>query len=106
MDVSVNWRFIGKVGLDNNDADPSLHFASLGAYDSFDAQLPNISYIDLSAVWHAPWKGLDVRGGINNLLDKDPPLATFEITSGGAPNTYSTYDALGRQVYLAFTAKF
>ena len=40
------------------------------------------------------------------MFDKDPPLATVEITSGGAANTYSTYDAFGRQLFLAVTAKF
>jgi iron complex outermembrane receptor protein len=110
LDVGVNWRFIGKVGYEGNDPDPTLAAAGLtavgAAYNDFDKQLPNISYIDLFAVWNTPWKGLTVRGGINNILDKDPPLATFEITSGGAANTYSTYDALGRQIYLAVTAKF
>ena len=105
----MNWRFIGKVGYDGNDPDPTLHAAEeaiFGAYNDFDKKLPNMSYIDLFAVWNTPFKGLTVRGGINNILDKDPPLATFEITSGGAANTYSTYDSLGRQLYLAFTAKF
>ena len=109
LDVGMNWRFIGKVGYDANDSDPTLHAAQqaiLGAYNDFDKTLPNISYIDLFAVWNTPFKGLTVRAGINNVLDKDPPIATFEITSGGAANTYSTYDSLGRQLYLAFTAKF
>ena len=39
-------------------------------------------------------------------MDKDPPLVTSELTAGGDPNTYSTYDTLGRQIYAAFTAKF
>ena len=29
-----------------------------------------------------------------------------EIVSGGAPNYYEFYDGLGRQLYLAMTAKF
>lgn len=109
VDVGLNWRFIGKVGYDGNDSDPTLFRtgqATFGAYNEFDRTLPNVSYIDLFGSWNTPWEGLKVRGGINNLLDKDPPLATFEIDSAGAANAYSTYDALGRQVYLAVTAKF
>jgi len=34
------------------------------------------------------------------------PLASYEIISGGAANTYSTYDQLGRQLFVSFTAKF
>jgi iron complex outermembrane receptor protein len=103
--ASLSWRYIGRVGLDNNDSDPTLHFASFGAYDYFNAHLPAISYLDLGATWNV-WKSLELRAGINNLLDKDPPLATFEIIAGGAANTYSTYDQLGRQIFLAFSAKF
>jgi hypothetical protein len=29
-----------------------------------------------------------------------------EITAGGANNTYETCDTLGRQLFVAFTAKF
>lgn len=43
---------------------------------------------------------------VNNILDKDPPIVTSEITAGGANNTYETYDTLGRQLFLALTAKF
>jgi iron complex outermembrane receptor protein len=108
VDAGLNWRFIGKVGYDGNDPDPTLNASGqniFGAYNDFDKQLPNISYIDVFASYEV-YKGIQIRGGINNVLDKDPPLATFEITSGGAANTYSTYDSLGRQLYLAVTAKF
>ena len=104
VDVGFNWRFISKVGLDNNDPDPSLSLAAEGAYNDVTPHLPNISYIDVFASWNV-WKDIQVRGGINNVLDKDPPLASFDLTSGGV-NWYSTYDSLGRQMYLAVTAKF
>jgi outer membrane receptor protein involved in Fe transport len=50
--------------------------------------------------------GSELRIGINNILDTDPPLATSEITAGGANNTYEIYDTLGRQLFVSFTAKF
>jgi len=92
-----------------SDADLSLAATGVDkfhAYNAFNANLPNMSYIDLFGTWNTPFKGLTLRAGIDNLLDKDPPLATTEIVAGGAANTYSTYDQLGRQVYLAFTEKF
>jgi outer membrane receptor protein involved in Fe transport len=104
-DLSVIWRFIGKVGNDNNDPNPLLAGNAYGAYDNAVRQIPNISYFDLAASWHA-MKGLDLRAGVNNLLDKDPPLVPLTIQPGGAANTYGTYDVLGRQIYIAFTAKF
>jgi iron complex outermembrane receptor protein len=51
-------------------------------------------------------KQLQLRAGVNNLFDKNPPIVTSEITAGGQANTYETYDTLGRQLYAAFSAKF
>ena len=105
LSVALTWRYLASVKEDNNDADPTLHFATYNAYDFAHAQIPSFSYLDLAANWTVN-KHLELRGGINNVLDKDPPLASVEIVSGGAANTYSTYDTLGRQLFLAFTAKF
>ncbi|MDP9008121.1 MAG: hypothetical protein M3N91_05350 [Pseudomonadota bacterium] len=44
--------------------------------------------------------------GANNILDKDPPVINTDIVSGGAANTYSIHDMFGRQLFVAFTAKF
>ena len=112
VQLAATWRFIGKVSLDNNDPNPLLNGHSYlnqqtggPAFNYFDARLPNVSYIDLAATWQA-YKGVEIRAGMNNILDKDPPLVTSEITAGGANNTYETYDTLGRQLFVAFTAKF
>ena len=51
-------------------------------------------------------KAVQIRAGANNILDKDPPLLDTNVVSGGAANTYSTYDMFGRQLFVAFTAKF
>lgn len=105
VDLTLSWRYIGKVSLDQNSPDPTLNFASFGVYDSFNREISGYSYLDLAVAWNV-YKGVQIRGGVNNLLDKDPPVVTSEITAGGAANTYETYDLLGRQLYLAVTAKF
>ena len=106
VDASLNWRFIGKVGNDNNDPQPQLHLVAYqGSFDQDLQQIPNISYVDLSFGYRG-WKGVDIRGGVNNLFDRNPPLVPLAIQPGGAPNTYGTYEALGRQLYLALSAKF
>jgi outer membrane receptor protein involved in Fe transport len=102
---SLTWRYIGKVSQDNNTADPTLHFATSGAYDFFNATIPSFSYLDLEATWHAN-KNLTIRAGANNVLDKDPPLLNSQIVAGGAANTYDVYDMFGRQLFVAFTARF
>ena len=107
VDASLNWRFIGKVGNDNNDPNPLLHYVVEGAFDFQSAQAPNISYIDLQLAWHTPLKGLDIRAGVDNLFDRDPPILVLPAYYGaGYANTAPAYDTLGRQLYVAFTATF
>lgn len=105
LSLSATWRFLGGVKLDNNDSNPLLAGSALGGPATFRAKMPAVSYLDLSASWDLS-KHLQLRGGVNNAFDRDPPLASFELVSGGAPNYYEFYDGLGRQVFLAMTAKF
>jgi outer membrane receptor protein involved in Fe transport len=102
---SLTWRYIGKVSQDNNTGDPTLHFNTWGAYDYFNATIPSYSYLDLEATWHVN-KILTVRAGANNVLDKDPPVVDNFLVQGGGANTYDIYDMFGRQLFIAFTAKF
>jgi iron complex outermembrane recepter protein len=112
FDVALTWRFIGSVKLDNNDSDPTLQGAEHRdpgtgepLYKAFGAEFPTFSYFDLAGTWNAT-EDIQLRLGINNVLDKDPPLGTVEVVGGGAANTYSTYDIMGRQVFMSATAKF
>lgn len=112
VEIFATWRFISAVGLDNNDPNPLLYGHTFlnqntggPTYNTFEGRLPSFSYIDLTAAWTIT-KGIELRAGINNLLDKDPPLVTSEVTASGANNTFETYDTLGRELFVAFTAKF
>ena len=105
VSASMTWRYIGRVGQDNDDPDPTLHYATWGAYDIFNRSIPSYSYLDLEATWHVN-KNLTVRAGANNVLDKDPPVVDSFIVAGGAANTYDIYDQFGTQLFVAFTAKF
>jgi outer membrane receptor protein involved in Fe transport len=104
---SAQWRYIGASSLDSNTGNPELVNSTYGpgAYDSFDARLPSISYLDLTAAWQLT-KNLSIHGGVNNVLDKDPPLINEYNTPESVPNTFPTYDVLGRVMFFAFTAKF
>ncbi|MEP6549268.1 MAG: TonB-dependent receptor [Gammaproteobacteria bacterium] len=105
VSASLTWRYIGSVSQDNNSGDPTLHFATFGAFDFYNARIPSFNYIDLEATWNVN-KILQIRAGANNVLDKDPPIINTDIAPGGAANTYSAYDMFGRQLFVAFTAKF
>jgi iron complex outermembrane receptor protein len=114
--LSMQWRFIGPTSFDNNSTNPLLQGAEEAPqepaapppyYDQYNARIPGYSYLDLTAVWHA-LANLEVRAGVTNLLDKDPPLIpSLDITGNAGPaNSWGTYDYLGRQLFVAFTAKF
>jgi iron complex outermembrane recepter protein len=105
--LSAQWRYIGRTGFDNNDSNPQLFGQELGIYEPYLTHIAPYSYLDLSGVWKvAP--GFQIRAGINNLFDKDPPFIPSGDISGnsGGINSYQTYDLQGRQVFVAFTAKF
>ncbi|MEP6885302.1 MAG: TonB-dependent receptor [Gammaproteobacteria bacterium] len=102
IELAALWRYIGSVKLDSNSSDPSL---SNGLYDAFDARLPGISYLDLSMSWKVI-PNLEIRAGLNNALDKNPPIVSANVVVSGAANSLPTYDQLGRELFVAFTAKF
>jgi outer membrane receptor protein involved in Fe transport len=103
--LSANWRFIGAVTFDNNNANPLLMFAEEGAYDFTQARIPNTSYFDFSFQWPV-WRDVQIGGGVNNAFDRNPPVIGSEVTGTGSSNTYPTYDLLGREVFINFSAKF
>lgn len=106
VSVSARWRYLASVKLDSNDrSQPALYS---GTYDAYDARIPAFNYLDLSASWTVG-DHLTVVGGINNVLDRDPPLLSHSVIyddyGGGNENIYTAYDTLGREFFLTLTAK-
>jgi len=104
MDLSLTWRHIDEVKLDRSDANPLLS----GAFSPIDASMAARDYFDVAASWDIT-KQLTVRGGINNLFDKDPPIVNSSVLAAvfGNGNTYpQVYDALGRRVFVNVSYKF
>ena len=102
VEASLQWRYIGPVSLDSNTSDPTL---GNGGFDAFDARLPAINYIDLFGSWTVI-DGVEIRAGVNNVADKDPPIVSSNVAASGAANSFPTYDQLGRQFFVAFTLKY
>ena len=100
--VSGQWRYIGSTELDSNTSNPLLNN---GVYNTLNARVGSVSYLDLSAIWTLN-KTLELRAGVNNVLDRDPPVIPAEITGTGSGNVYPNYDTLGREVFVGFTARF
>lgn len=101
--ISLNWRYIGATNLTNNASDPFL----TGTPSSFNARIKAYSYFDLAGTVKVQ-KGIVFRAGVNNLLDKDPPIiAQGLLASFGNGNTYpGMYDVVGRSVFIGLTAEF
>jgi outer membrane receptor protein involved in Fe transport len=106
VSAALTWRYIGAVSQDANTGNPLLANPNY-AYDAYNANISAQNYLDMEVSWH-PIKELTVRAGANNLLDKDPPLLVSQagLIAGGAANTSDAYDIFGRQLFVAFTAKF
>ena len=102
VDVSLTWRHIDSVLFDRTSSNPLLS----GNVNPVDRELAAQNYIDLAASW-AVTKNFTLRGGINNITDRDPPLSAQVGAGFGNGNTYpQVYDALGRRVFMSVTAKF
>jgi outer membrane receptor protein involved in Fe transport len=103
-----DWRHHFRVGWETPwNVDLSLTWRYFAAVTNIvDATRPNIDYgmgarsfVDLAANWAVTEKA-SVLLGINNVLDKDPPLSSAVGTTGNG-NTYpQTYDALGRWIFM------
>jgi len=99
---AATWRYFSEVEISRRSSQPALAGAAFPVQD-----LASRSYLDLSAAW-SPSERLTVRAGMNNALDKDPPLTTeTNANFGGLGNTYGGfYDNLGRQIFLNLTVDF
>ncbi|PQA87846.1 TonB-dependent receptor plug domain-containing protein [Hyphococcus luteus] len=86
-DISVFWRYLGGVG----------------GPETFDA----VNYVDFAAI-HPVNENVTLRFGVNNVLDKEPPLTSSAGPSiFGNGNTFpGVYDALGRYVFGGITLNF
>jgi outer membrane receptor protein involved in Fe transport len=119
LDVTLSWRHFDQVMLDQLSSNTAVLRAgpavglsnaealSQGIVSSTDAFLAKRDYIDLSASMDLS-KGLSLRVGANNLLDKSPPIFGSSNCAGGCNgNTFaSVYDVLGRYVFATITAQF
>jgi iron complex outermembrane receptor protein len=105
LGVSVNWRHVGPVNFEGNSNDVALH-----APNPLIPHIKGQDYIDVAATYTL-WDIVNLRAGINNLFDRDPPIVPTAGTScpsaACAGNTYpQTYDYLGRFLWAGATIEF
>lgn len=90
LKTSLRWRYLD--GMKN---------ANLVGTTATGPGAPSVSYFDLDAIYTVR-PGLELRAGIANLLDKEPPVLPF-VSAG---TDIYTYDIIGRRFFIALKAKF
>jgi outer membrane receptor protein involved in Fe transport len=107
LDFWAKWRLIGPVKVQNLSQNPLLA-GPVDPIEGIGNSVPGFNYIDLGASYQIA-KQVAVRIGVNNVLDKDPPIiqsfyGTSVLDSG---NTYpQTYDWGGRYLFANLTIDF
>jgi outer membrane receptor protein involved in Fe transport len=96
--VSVKWRHLSGVEFELNQ---------FGFNNTPVLEIPDFDYFDLSGTW-AVSDGLELRGGVRNVFDRDPPVTDNNSAPASSinGNTFpGTYDALGRVIFIGATAR-
>jgi outer membrane receptor protein involved in Fe transport len=100
LNLGLGWRFLPSVDDSTKALQPTTKVQGVGAYSVFNL---NASY---------DFGRTTVRAGIDNLLDKGPPVvgANPGAPGGGDTNSDQTnasyYDVLGRRFYVGLKASF
>ncbi|CAM4096653.1 TonB-dependent receptor domain-containing protein [Pseudoalteromonas ostreae] len=99
LTMSLQWRHIDGVDMELSQAANSFEkFRSIESYD----------YFDLFASYHAT-ENIVVNFGIDNILEKEPPVVGGEAgsTRANSGNTFpSNYDVLGRKFKMGIKVQF
>jgi outer membrane receptor protein involved in Fe transport len=107
LDTWINWRLVGPVKVQNLSQNPLLS-GFVDPINGIGNQIPGFNYIDLGASYQVA-KQLTVRVGVNNLLDKDPPIVQtfYEGPPYQNGNTFpQVYDWGGRYLFVNLTMDF
>lgn len=102
LNLAGTWRYYGSAEVAVLGDDGSLGNAPAARIDR---ELDAMNYFDLAATWQAR-DNVNVRMGVNNVFDVDPPLS-YSVGTTGNNNTYpQLYNAMGRYVFFGVTANF
>jgi len=105
--VTLGWRLQGSVKVDESSNQDALYnpdniplWKATGGYEQ-----GNFNYFDLGASWNIT-KQIQIALGVNNIFDKEPPLAVGFQTADYGPGFYGFYDPYGRVIHSSLTVNF
>ncbi len=100
--VSVRWRHISSVTDDRYLLPLRTGVGTVPALSTLtNPVIPSFNYIDLSANFDVN-DNLSLSAGVNNVLNRDPPV---QIRSSYGNTWPATYDAFGQTFFFSATAK-
>lgn len=112
IDIAANWRYtsgVDRINSINPTTGEPVTWTAAGRGNATGARLPAQNYVDLTAFWKVR-PNFQMRVGVRNLLDKDPPVVP---QFGPSPsfivegNTVSgTYEAAGRFIFVGGNVRF
>jgi len=103
--LTARWRHFGSVDVDDLSDDADL---AGGNTQQGHAHFSSVNYLDLALSFRIG-DHYNFRLGVNNILDRDPPLSGAQVCPAGPcnGNTWAqVYDALGRYVFAGVTLDF
>ena len=110
--LSVQWRYFSAVQRDTLSSDCDLAPTPAGAPTCVptarpaDRRIPAQNYIDLTMTARIG-DHYSFRLGVNNVFDREPPMATQLPAGTGSGNTYpQVYDSMGRYIFAGVTLDF
>ena len=113
LSVTAGWRYLSGADVDTLNPNPNVGTPGAtvanGGVSGTDAHIPAFNYLDMSLAYQV-FDAVQVRLGVNNLMDKSPPV----IGASDAPPTpfYNgntlpgTYDWGGRFVFGEIDVQF
>jgi outer membrane receptor protein involved in Fe transport len=104
--VSANWRYFGETDISSNQSNEFLQ-GDPNHPIVVNRRISAYSYLDLAGTYKL-LDSVEVRWGINNVFDRNPPvIAAGLLSSFGNGNTYpGVYDPMGRLLYLGAQIDF
>ncbi|HEX3843178.1 MAG TPA: TonB-dependent receptor [Steroidobacteraceae bacterium] len=113
LSLYVDWRYMGSTTLEFLSSNPNLGKVGAtvanGKIPSTDVSIPAYNYIDFSGAYQIT-DGIMFRLGVNNVMDKSPPIigsTSLPAPAIGNGNTMpGTYDWGGRYVFGEISMQF
>lgn len=100
ISLSLQWRHTASMKL--AALDPKFNL--MDTVSLANTKLPAQNYLDVATAFRLR-EGLELRLGVNNALDRQPPLVVNNTAAGGGPSSGNTYpqwyDPLGRYIFAS-----